>query len=514
MIAKRAVPNRAHVAARAVTLAACVALVAIALLSLRFARQAPRRPPIRLVLLYAPCTVSKAYLSPYRSGIDYTPALQQLAGDSVVFERHHTEAGKSGVAYAALFTGTDVTGHGVFFHPTRLPDSLYLLPEALRDGGYETFYWNRHMMAAPHFNYTQGVSPENVFRKILTGGDPDLHRVLDHLAADPTARALIVATFSITHAPYNALYRESFCKRYPRECEPLQEKDFQRYEPLISTRGELLDFIYDFDATCKRHGLSPAEVRRLGAVVEVLYKSNINALDRIFGAVLDQIRRRGLLDESLIVFTADHGEVLQRENATYKWTHGFALAPEVLQVPLLIRGPGIAPGTYENVTESIDVFPTVAGLLDLPAGKQVTGTDLSRVLLGEEAAPEQTAFFHTALPHQKEIEPGYESLVSRFPDQKAERMWVGARAGDLAYKLTNRGGAFRPEVYDWATDPQELHDLYDPDDAEQTEMFERLAEYRKALIRAQKNGTGARKPRALSAHETEALRQLGYIDDK
>ena len=62
-------------------------------------------PQPRLVLLFAPCTVSTAFLSPYNEEVDFTPNLQAFAERSVVFQRHQTEAGQSGPAYAAIFSG-------------------------------------------------------------------------------------------------------------------------------------------------------------------------------------------------------------------------------------------------------------------------------------------------------------------------------------------------------------------------------------------------------------------------
>ena len=62
-------------------------------------------PDVRLVLLYAPCTVNASYLGPYDRGLSYTPHLTRFAERSLVFERHQTESGQSGIAYASLFAG-------------------------------------------------------------------------------------------------------------------------------------------------------------------------------------------------------------------------------------------------------------------------------------------------------------------------------------------------------------------------------------------------------------------------
>jgi arylsulfatase A-like enzyme len=83
-----------------------------------------------LVLLYATCTVNKDYLGPYEPAVSYTPALDDFARSSLVFENHQTESGQSGIAFASIFSGTQATEHGVFVNPSRLPDDVLVIPEA------------------------------------------------------------------------------------------------------------------------------------------------------------------------------------------------------------------------------------------------------------------------------------------------------------------------------------------------------------------------------------------------
>jgi arylsulfatase A-like enzyme len=89
--------------------------------------------PPRLILLYAPCTVSRSYLAPYASDVAYTPQLAAFARESVVFERHQSEAALSGIAYASIFAGSDVTRHRVYSHPRRLSGDVYHIAEAFTD---------------------------------------------------------------------------------------------------------------------------------------------------------------------------------------------------------------------------------------------------------------------------------------------------------------------------------------------------------------------------------------------
>jgi arylsulfatase A-like enzyme len=502
-----------------VAAAALLALAGIPVL-LWSARTAPRAPSPRLVLLYAPCTVSKRFLSPYDPAVSYTPFLSAFAAGSVVFDRHQSESDQSGIAYAALFSGTQADRHGIYKHPTRLSDRVVLLSEIFSAAGYETFFWSVHPMASHELNYTQGVpgdhrhgssaSPDDGF---LQAGDPAFQSLLDGLRDDPSLRAFVATNFSVTHGVY-ANRVVPFCRRFPHECPPLDRKEIRRFHAAF--KDNYLGWAYDFEGTRSRLGFDEAETARFIAFVETLYKSNVALLDALFGAVIQEIERRGLLDESLIVFTTDHGEVMFRDNAPYRWTHGFALAREDLEIPLIVRSPQLPARRYAGVTRSIDVLPTLTGLsgVALRPG-EVDGEDLSADLRGGSQR-ELSAFSHTALLSDGMIEalnPRFSSLRRPFPRQDPELMWVQVRRGDRVYKLANRDGrGFRAEVYDLHRDPDERVDLHDPDDPSQQELFRELAAYKQRLIEAYHRSGAADEGELPSEREAELLRSLGYIE--
>ena len=83
--------------------------------------------PPRLVLLFMPCTVNRSFLSPYQPSVPYTPNFARLAEQGIVFDRHQTETGQSGPAFASILSGTQATRHGVFRHPTRIHDRVLLI---------------------------------------------------------------------------------------------------------------------------------------------------------------------------------------------------------------------------------------------------------------------------------------------------------------------------------------------------------------------------------------------------
>jgi len=241
----------------------------------------------------------------------------------------------------------------------------------------------------------------------------------------------------------------------------------------------------------------------------------VRELDRLFGAFVERIRSRGLLADAVIAFTGDHGEVLDRPNAPFHWTHGFQLAPESLDVPWILCAPGrLAPGDYAKVTRSIDVDPTLAGLCGVPIapGANVAGIDLAPALRGESPAPDLLAFSHSTFPNAAQLDQlsAFPPIRRIFPRSDPELMAVRVRSGDRVCKLRNLGNErFGFELFDLASDPNEEHDVFDPKDRLHAELARRLESYKAELVR------GAReieKQEELSREEEEArLRSLGYV---
>jgi len=467
----------------------------------------------RLVLLYATCSLNKHFLSPYDPEVPYTPGLQRFAERSLVFTRQQTEAGQSGVAYASLFSGGQATHHGVFSHPSAIPEDVLLITEAFASSGYDVHAFLDHPMASRELDYAQGVPAVSSHAERLEAGNPDFAGVLRRLAEDPEYRAFVVTDFSVTHQPYPGWEVQRFCRTYPEECRWRgRPGEFARYAALY--QRNYMRLARDFRATVRRLGLTREDVARLSEVVPILYEADVAHLDQLFSGVIDAIDARGLRDESLIAFTADHGEIHDRENSFFHWTHGYQLAPEVLSVPLILFGPaaGVPAGRYEAVTRSIDLFPTLAALADVSLDSFAgDGVNLAPAIRGKEAPPALLAFSHTALfqPAYWESKRDYAELAALFPEPLPELMWVAVRDRDRFFKLRRLPGeAWRTSLFDLAADPGETTDLYDPDDPEQREMSRRLAEYKQALVdAAYRSSDVVPRDRAL-----ELLRSLGYVE--
>jgi len=461
------------------------------------------------------CTLGKDFLEPYEGSVEYTPNLQRFAEQGVVFERHVTETGQSGVAFASILSGEHAMRHQVYSHPTRLTDAIQTLPEAFADAGYDTFYWERQSMASVGLNYGQGVPEAHAFhRRMLQEKDPEFQAVLKRLADDPTYKVFILSFYSLTHSLYSRGSLEGFCEEYPMQCDGIDpEKASLFYE---DTRH----LAYNFPSAAAKYNLKGERLKELVDALELIYKSRVSYTDAVFGGLVRAVDEQGLTGESLIAFTTDHGETLYRENSIFKWSHSFDFAPDVINVPFIVRGPGIKPGRYAAVSSGADVFPTLAALAGVPVAKgQATfGSNLAKRLTDGASPSERIVFSHTGLwppigrrrwwmsqPHLLKFHPRYD------PDA----IWVSARANDLLVKYRYDGaGKFIYEAFDLAADPKETRNIFDTEDARQRKLVEQLGRYRKILIDAhvdprEKPPEGSQPDEATMV---EQLRALGYID--
>lgn len=479
-------------------------------------------PAARLVILYATCTLNRDFVAPYDRRPTITPNLAAFAAQSVTFADHYTEAPSSGIAYASILTGSQADHHGVYRHPSTLSDDLYLIAEAYRDAGYDTFHWNRHGMVSPKLNYQQGVAPEHQFDERLTADRPEFRAILRRLAADPAYHALVLTTFTVTHGVYKKTELEPFREANPERVPAMKSSKLK--SAIRRYQANFFGLSWAFPTMRRRLKLDDLRLAELARAAEFLYSANVHFLDQLFGEVVAAVDEQGLGEDSLIAFTADHGELLYRADADFKWSHSMSLEPEVLRVPLVIRLPGRqrAGHTHTGVTRSIDVFPTLAGLsgIAIPSEVGVAGRDLSDEITGRSPVSDQDAYSHTTVI-PKEVLRGmrrrpanWTRVRALFPSADPDLIWAGLRRGSTSYKLRRHdGGAWHLEAFDVASDPTAAVDVFDASNPAHARAATDLRAYRRRLVEDfERRRDGGHERLVPPEQEEETLRALGYIE--
>ena len=125
------------------------------------------------------------------------------------------------------------------------------------------------------------------------------------------------------------------------------------------------------------------------------YKAEVRSVDAAVGRVVDALNEWGVLDETLIVVTANHGESLTEHD--YLFDHGDNLYDVSLRVPLIFRWPGKVKNgaSLSCLVSNQDITPTLLGLLGIPDEHERQGRDLSGVLVGSEPCAGQSVLATT-----------------------------------------------------------------------------------------------------------------------
>ncbi len=213
------------------------------------------------------------------------------------------------------------------------------------------------------------------------------------------------------------------------------------------------------------------------------YAGEVAWSDELVGRLDAALGRLGMRGDTLLVVTADHGEGLGEHG---EMLHGFFAYQSTLRVPLLLRGPGVEPGTrLAGPVGLVDLFPTLLDLLRIgpPAGAEISGRSFAAALAGGEPPPPAPVYG--------------ESLVPRLHFGWSELRTV--REG--AWKYVE---APRPELYDLGRDPGETTNRLGEEPRRARELRRAL---RDLMARERAASAGAVPPSKLA----EQLGALGYV---
>ncbi|MDX9971741.1 MAG: sulfatase-like hydrolase/transferase [FCB group bacterium] len=173
------------------------------------------------------------------------------------------------------------------------------------------------------------------------------------------------------------------------------------------------------------------------------YFAAVTGVDEQFGRMLACLKEEGLEDNTIVVFTSDHGEMMGSHGRMYKsvWYE------ESLGVPFLIRWPArLRPGREEMILSTPDIMPTLLGLMDLERRipQQVEGGDYSRALLGKGGPYPTTALYLNHNPATPETgarglrTPRYTYVIDRGPAGEERYLYDNERD---PYQLRNVAGS-------------------------------------------------------------------------
>jgi len=409
-----------------------------------------------------------------------TPNFDILAKKGTVFTDVYCQMPLCTPSRMCMFTGREVRNCGAWKNGVYLRPEIPTLPKTLEQHGYETCFIGKYHLGGsnqfggfkhrPYGDLTgkgghqveaitesregkagrtknAGITefPESLLQENIVCNET-ISFLREHKHKHPDKPYFLCASFSRPHFPLTAPKRH-FDRYWPKKVS----------EPKVGATGDAY-----------KHPMSIAmrkgfEVERINyeemMKARAAYFACVSFLDEIIGDLIVRLEKEGLLENTIIVYTSDHGE-MAGEHGVW-WKHGWYEA--CTRVPLIIslpeqRSGKMQPERFRTPVALIDLYPTLCGLTGCEPEKELDGIDLSEGILGNKSIPGDRPVI-------------CDNLFDRWGEGTEFRM---VRLGD--YKCV----AFRnapPLMFDLKNDPMEQHNIVNSEDSTIVSMREKFEKY-------------------------------------
>lgn len=279
--------------------------------------------------------------------------------------------------------------------------------EARNDDGYRVYEWcqnpgwERVEGSNAYWNWLRekGHVPEEIFPDkppyLSTSVPTEIHqaewiadRAICFIDEERSGPWLLSLNPFDPHPPFDP--PEDLYQKYSEAdlTSPLfKESDVAHQQKFRNVRNQMRDAVNPVLTEQERQQFAPKPGDPLGAkppkrfdgmAVKAAYYAMIENLDKAFGKILDHLESRGLLDNTVVIFTSDHGEMLGDHGLLYK---GCRFFEGLVHVPLIMSGPGIEAGQRRKaLVETIDIAPTLLEYAGIDQNHDMQGQSLSPVL--------------------------------------------------------------------------------------------------------------------------------------
>ena len=313
------------------------------------------------VILISIDTLRSDHLGCYDYPMNTTPNIDLFARDGVIFTEHIAQAPSTEPSHASIFTSLIPSHHGAFFSMKKpLSQKLVTMAEILKENGYKTISYNGGAQVNAKFGFDQGFdlyesfsNKGNIHKEDFMG---KVSSSIDWIRSNPGEKFFLFLHTYEVHHPYT-----------PTEAElALFEKNYTGTLP-ANISVDLLSKIND-------EGLKITE-QDLQHIINA-YDAEIYSMDQAFSVLMDFLEKENLYDNTIIIFTSDHGEEFG-EHKRIGW-HSHALYDEQIKVPLIIKfkNSRYAGQMVDDQTRSLDILPTLLDLLNIPLRKNFEGVSL------------------------------------------------------------------------------------------------------------------------------------------
>ena len=429
------------------------------------------------------------HMGVYGYSKDTSPRLDEYARRGVVFDRAYAQAPSTFPSTAAILTGrypsdTQIANERLY----ELRQESVTLAEVLKEGGYRTGFFTANCLHAydalgtgKHWSpgFDQGFDKYFVGSRLYSDrlrAAALNERVMEWIGQGDQRKPFLACIWYIdVHTPYDP--PTEFRERFPDPYEG--ETDWNKKMAELWATGESI----------------PEEARRH---LINLYDGEIAYTDSSIGTMLDSLADKGVLANTVVMVTADHGEAFHEHG---QWVHGLGLYEELIRIPLIVIPPQAdtrsQPSRNASLVGLIDLMPTMLDYAEMPGEKrpeEMQGLSLKALVEGTSGDIDRAALAaELGLP----LKPGGD------PAAFSSRALITER-----FKLIEQWGRDEPPtvlLFDLEQDPLEQHSLADdPATKDQVELLR--AQLKLVLGERDKLDIPA-----LPKHVRDRLRAIGYL---
>jgi len=311
------------------------------------------------VLFILTDTLRADRLSAYGYDRETSPTFDYMASTGIRFGRHLAQSSWTKCSMASLWTGLYPQRTGVIRSAHGLPEEAVMPAEIFLEAGFRTAGIWRNGWVAPNFGFGQGF--EVYERPAPTPVGPGVRVENPHIKIEGTDNDVVKSTVE-------------FLRIHGRE-------RWFLYVHLM----DIHQYLYDENTAL------------FGSTYSDIYDNSIRHTDDIIGQLLTHLVDRGLLEKTLVIMAADHGEAFSERGIE---GHAREVFRETTEVPFVIGFPfRLDPGAVvETRTRNVDIWPTILELMGLPALPDTDGRSLVREIfasvLGQPVDDASIGFSH------------------------------------------------------------------------------------------------------------------------
>ena len=429
----------------------------------------PPAGPFNVILITA--DTMRGDVSALDGGPVDMPNLQALAKNGWHFKNSYSNSMLTTPSHVSLMTSLYPRDHGIYDNQGGIDDNATTLAEKLQEAGYFT----AAVIGFPHLNPNvanlgQGfgqITPAT--RKNRTATET-VEEGMTLLAKNSESQPFFMWLHMVDpHSPYESYmpgqHRDTLLSpSVPMARAIKASPGFQRNNPW-------------FKKTFKKH-------KETKPLLEY-YNDEVLEVDAGLGKLQKSLKEKGLWENTIVVFTSDHGENLGEHELYF---HHGGLYESALRVPLVLRVPGSKAQTSTALTQTVDVAPTIMSLLGLPLWPDARGQNLQAVIQGTQE-PSAFVFSEHLFAQQAAVRSATHTLILH---RKSTRQFPSYEIVKGKYEFFERDPISAKESPRPVSSPEAL------------QLREILATYLETGI--------TRTPKAAKEQDMESLKALGYIE--